>query len=186
MIHETAIVEEGSVIGQNTSIWHHSHVRKGARIGDNCVLGKNVYIDVGVKLGNNIKVQNNVSVYDGVTLEDGVFVGPHVSFTNDLIPRAVNVDGSLKKESDWKVSKTLVKKGASIGTGSVILPGIILGEFSMMGAGSVVTKSIPDYGLAYGVPAKLVGYVCKCGKKLGDLSLKGKQTCKYCSSKILI
>src|SRR3989344_3870623 len=186
MIHETAIVEEGSLVGQNTSIWHHSHVRKGARIGNSCVLGKNVYVDTGVIIGNKVKIQNNVSVYDGVILEDGVFVGPHVSFTNDLIPRAVNIDGSLKKENDWEIKKTLVKKGASIGTSSVILPGLTIGEFAMIGAGSVVTKSIPDYGLVLGVPAKLVGYVCKCGKKIGDLSLKGKQVCKYCKSEILI
>jgi len=186
MIHKTAEIEEGSKIGKNTNIWHYVHVRKNAIVGENCILGKNVYIDSNTRIGNNVKIQNNVSVYEGVNLEDGVFVGPHVTFTNDLEPRAINIDGSLKKGSNWNISKTLVKKGTSIGAGSVILCNITIGEFAMIGAGSVVTKNVPDYGLVYGVPAKLVGYVCKCGKKLGDNSLKGKQVCKYCKTEILI
>ena len=186
MIHKTAEVEDGAKIGDNTNIWHYVHVRKGSIIGSNCILGKNVFIDSGTKLGNNIKVQNNVSIYDGVSIEDGVFVGPHVTFTNDLIPRAINIDGSIKKGSDWSISKTLIKKGASIGAGSVILPGIIVGEFAMIGAGSVVTKNIPNFALVYGTPAKHMGYVCKCGKKLGDTNLKGKIKCQHCKSEILI
>jgi len=186
MIHKTADVEEGALIGSNTKIWHLSHVRKGAKLGENCILGKNVFVDSGVLIGNNVKIQNNVSVYEGVTLEDGVFIGPHTTFTNDVNPRAINVDGTLKQGSDWKLSKTLVKKGASIGAGSVILCNLSIGEFALIGAGSVVTKDVPAYGLAYGVPAKLVGYVCKCGKKLGDLSLKGKIKCDSCKSEIVI
>lgn len=186
MIHKTADVEDGTIIGKNTKIWHLCHVRKGAKIGENCVLGKNVFIDSEAVLGNNVKLQNNVSVYSGVTIEDGVFIGPHVTFTNDLIPRAINVDGSLKAGNDWELVKTLVKKGASIGAGSVILPGITLGEFCMVGAGSVVTKDVPTYGLVYGTPAKPAGYVCKCGRKLGDNNLKGKIKCSYCKSEIII
>ncbi|MBS3171259.1 N-acetyltransferase [Candidatus Woesearchaeota archaeon] len=186
MIHKTADVEEGASIGNNTNIWHQCHVRKGAKIGENCILGKNVFVDSGAILGNNVKIQNNVSVYEGVTLEDGVFVGPHTTFTNDVQPRAINIDGSLKKGLDWKLSKTLVKKGASIGAGSVVLCNLTIGEFAMVGAGSVVTKEVPAYGLVYGVPAKLIGYVCKCGKKLGDIYLKGKVKCGFCKSEIII
>ncbi len=186
MIHKTAEVEQGSLIGDNTSIWHYTHIRKGSVIGNSCILGKNVYIDSGAKIGNNVKIQNNVSVYDGVEIQDGVFIGPHVTFTNDLEPRAVNIDGSLKKASDWKISKTLIKKGASIGAGSVILSGISIGEFAMIGAGSVVTKNIPNFALVYGVPAKHKGYVCKCGKKLGDTNLNGKIKCQHCKSEIIL
>ena len=127
-------------------------------------LSKGVYVDFGVKIGDNVKIQNNVSVYHGVTIEDGVFVGPHVCFTNDKKPRAVNEDGSLKAADDWQVSKTIVKKGASIGANSTILPGITIGKFSLIGAGSVVTKDVPDYGLVYGNPAKLKGSVDKKGE----------------------
>ena len=147
-IHETAEVDKRAKIGENTSIWHHSQVRENAKIGDNCTFGKNVYIDHNVVIGNNVKIQNNVSVYFGVTLEDGVFIGPHVSFMNDKLPRSINPDGSLKtggtEAEDWKVSKTLVKKGASIGTGSLIMPGLTIGEFAMIGAGSIVTKDVPN------------------------------------------
>ena len=186
MIHKTAEVEEGASIGENTNIWHYSHIRKGSTIGSNCVLGKNVFVDSGAKIGNNVKIQNNVSVYDGVTIEDGVFVGPHVTFTNDLEPRAINPDGSLKKSSDWKISQTLVKKGSSIGAASVIICGITIGEFAMIGAGSVVTKNVPNFALVYGTPAKHMGYVCKCGKKLGDTNLSGKIKCSHCKSEIII
>jgi len=165
MIHKTADVSKDAVIGENTSIWHHCHVREFARIGKNCTLGKNVYIDHHVSIGNNVKIQNNVSVFHGVTIEDNVFVGPHVCFTNDKIPRAVNHDGTIKSAKDWITEKTVVKKGASIGAAATILP-VTIGEWAMVGAGSVVTKDVPPHGLVLGTPAKLVGSVCKCGKKL--------------------
>ncbi len=163
-IQETSIVSDKAKIGAGTKIWHHAQIREDATIGENCIIGKNVYIDFGVKIGSNVKIQNNASVYHGVTLEDGVFVGPHVCFTNDKLPRAINEDGSLKKESDWKVEQSLVKKGASIGAGAVILPGITIGEFAMVGAGAVVTKDVPDYSLAFGNPALVVGTVTKKGE----------------------
>lgn len=164
-IHPTAEVSKKSKIGSKTVIWNQSQIRDGARVGNNCIIGKNTYIDKNVILGNNVKVQNNVSVYQGVTLEDGVFVGPHTCFTNDKNPRAINPNGTLKKSTDWNVAKTVVEKGASIGAGSIILPGIKIGKFAFVGAGSVVTKNIPDHGLVYGNPAKLKGYVCCCGEK---------------------
>jgi len=154
-IHPTAIVEEGAEIGEGTKIWHHVHVRKGAKIGKNCILGKDVYIDQDVVIGNGVKLQNRVSVYHGVTIEDDVFVGPHATFTNDMYPRALN--------KEWKGVKTLVKKGASIGAGAVIVCDTVIGEYAMVGAGAVVTKDVPPFGLVLGVPAKLKGFVCYCG-----------------------
>src|SRR3989344_2444054 len=167
-IHPTAIVDSNVRIGEGTSIWHHVHVRENASLGKNCVVGKNSYIDHQVSLGNNVKIQNNCSVYHGVTIHDGVFVGQHVCFTNDKVPRAVNPDGTLKSAQAWEVSKTTVGMGASIGAHSVILPGVSIGSWAMIGAGSVVTKNVPDYALVFGSPAKLAGYVCKCGRKLVD------------------
>src|SRR3989338_7091766 len=127
-IHKTAEISDKAKIGKDTAIWHHSHVRENAKIGNNCIIGKNVYIDFDVEIGNKVKIQNNSSVYHGVKIEDGVFIGPHVCLTNDKNPRAINKDGSLKKGSDWQISKILVREGASIGAGSTILPSITIGK----------------------------------------------------------
>lgn len=178
-IHPTAEVSEKAKIGEGTSIWNQSQVRENAVIGKNCIISKNVYIDCGVTIGSNVKIQNNVSVYHGVTVEDGAFIGPHVCFTNDLLPRSITEAGELKGTDDWTLSKTLVKQGASIGTNSTIICGITLGRFSLIGAGSVVTKDIPDHGLAYGNPAKLRGYVCFCGQKLENIN--SKYVCSKCN-----
>ena len=159
-IHPTAIVEEDVVIGEGTRIWHFVHVRKGARIGKNCNIGKGVYIDTGVVIGNNVKIQNFVSVYRGVTLEDDVFIGPHATFTNDLFPRSFN--------KEWKIVPTLVKRGASIGANATIVCGVTIGRYAMVGAGAVVTKNVPDFGLVYGNPARLKGFVCYCGRPLRE------------------
>jgi UDP-2-acetamido-3-amino-2,3-dideoxy-glucuronate N-acetyltransferase len=163
---DKAIISKDAEIGKNTKIWHFTQIRENAKIGDNCIIGKNVYIDSGVKIRNNVKIQNNSSIYHGSEIEDGVFIGPHVCLTNDKLPRAITEDGKLKTEKDWKVGKILVKKGASIGAGSIILPDVTIGEFAMVGAGSVVTKDVPDYGLVYGNPAKPQGKVDKSGKKI--------------------
>jgi UDP-2-acetamido-3-amino-2,3-dideoxy-glucuronate N-acetyltransferase len=165
-IHPTADVSDKAVIGDGTSIWHHSQVREGVHLGKNCILGKGVYVDNDVTIGDNVKIQNYVSVYHGVTLEDGVFVGPHVCFTNDMRPRAINPDGSLKAADDWVLSLTLIKGGAALGANSTIRCGVTIGEWAMIGSGSVVTRDIPAYGLAAGNPAKLRGFVCPCGEKL--------------------
>ena len=158
-IHPTAIVEPKSYIGAYTRIWHFAHIRDGAIIGEDCTIGKDVFVDAGARIGNRCKIQNGVSVYNGVTLEDEVFVGPNVTFTNDKHPRAVG---------DWTVSHTLVKHGASIGAGAVLVAGITIGEYAMIGAGAVVTKDVPRHALVYGNPAQIVGYVCKCGRHLAE------------------
>lgn len=171
-IHPTAEVSPKAEIGEGSSIWHQAQVREKATIGKNCIIGKGVYVDEGVSLGDNVKIQNYVSVYHGVTIEDGVFVGPHVCFTNDLKPRAVNPDGSLKAADDWVLSLTLIRKGAALGANSTIRCGITIGAWAMIGSGSVVTKDIPDYGLAWGNPARLHGFVCPCGERLEKESLR--------------
>lgn len=165
-IHQTSEVSDQAIIGEGTSIWLHCQVRPGARIGKNCNFGKGVYIDNDVQVGDNVKIQNYSSVYHGVTLEDGVFVGPHVCFTNDLRPRAINPDGTLKSTEDWVVTKTLICKGAALGANSTIRCGVTVGEWAMVGSGSVVTKDVPAYGLVYGNPARLHGFVCPCGNFL--------------------
>lgn len=165
-IHPTAEVSERAHIGEGSSIWHQAQVREDARIGTNCIISKGVYIDAGVTIGDNVKIQNYVSVYHGVTIEDGVFVGPHVCFTNDLRPRAINPDGSLKSADDWVLSKTLIQRGAAIGANSTIRCGITIGEWAMIGAGSVLTRNVPDYALVWGNPGRLHGFVCPCGEKL--------------------
>ncbi|MBN1887084.1 MAG: N-acetyltransferase [Thermoflexales bacterium] len=124
-------------------------------------------MDAGVHIGHNVKIQNGISVYHGVTLEDGVFCGPHCVFTNDRQPRAINPDGSLKSIDDWAISQTLVRSGASIGAHATIVCGVTIGRWAMVGAGAVVTRDVPDYGLVYGNPARLHGFVCPCGEKLG-------------------
>lgn len=163
-IHPTAEVSDKAQIGEGSSVWHHAQVREGVKIGSNCIIGKGVYVDAGVPIGDNVKIQNYVSVYHGVALEDGVFVGPHVCFTNDMRPRAVNPDGSLKAADDWVLSETRIKKGAALGANSTIRCGITVGEWGMVGSGSVVTKDVPAHGLAYGNPARLHGFVCACGE----------------------
>ena len=159
--HPTAVVESDE-IGEGTRIWHFVHVRGGAKIGKNCNIGKSVYIDVGVEIGNNVKIQNFASIYRGVKIEDDVFIGPSVTFTNDLYPRAFIW-------SEQKIVPTVVRRGASIGAGSTILCGITIGEYAMVGAGSVVTRDVSPFALVYGNPAKLRGFVCYCGKKLEDV-----------------
>jgi len=179
-IHSTADVSERASIGDGTSIWHHAQVRERAKIGSNCIIGKGVYVDADVSIGDNVKIQNYVSVYHGVTIEDGVFVGPHVCFTNDLRPRAVNPDGSLKAADDWAFSKTLVKRGAALGANSTIRCGITIGEWAMVGSGSMVAGDAPAHGLVYGNPARLHGFVCACGEKLEDAKKKGNLMLAKC------
>ena len=174
-IHPTAEVSERAEIGEGTSIWHQTQVREGARIGRNCILAKGVYVDAGVVLGDNVKVQNYVSIYHGVTIEDGVFCGPHCVFTNDKRPRAINADGSLKAADDWELTPTLVKKGASIGANAVIVCGLTVGEWAMIGSGAVVSRDVPSHGLVWGNPARLHGFVCPCGQWLqGDKETGGR------------
>jgi UDP-2-acetamido-3-amino-2,3-dideoxy-glucuronate N-acetyltransferase len=163
-VHKSADVSDKAIIGEGTRIWNWVQVRENVKIGKNCILSKGVYIDSGVTIGDNVKIQNNVSVYHGVTIEDGVFLGPHVCFTNDKLPRAINPDGSLKDAADWLVSETVVRRGASIGANTTILPGVIIGTFALVGSGSVVSKNVADFALVYGNPARVYGRVDESGK----------------------
>ncbi len=181
-IHPTAEVHSTAEIGAGTSIWNQCQVRENAVIGANCILGKDSYVDFGVHIGDNVKIQNGALVYHGTTLESGVFVGPGAIFTNDKLPRAINPDGSLKSDDDWAVGETTVRYGASIGAGAVILPGVTVGRFALVGAGAVVTKDVPDYGLVLGNPARLMGYACKCGAKLAEKE-SGVYECPNCGER---
>ncbi len=181
-VHATAEVSDQAVIGEGTSIWHHCQIRPGAKIGENCILGKGVYVDSDVQIGSNVKIQNYVSVFHGVTLEDGVFVGPHVCFTNDLQPRAINPDGSPKSATDWVVSPTRICYGAALGANSTIRCGVTIGRWAMVGSGSVVTRDVPDYGLVYGNPARLHGFVCTCGTRFAEQEVHGDQVTARCPS----
>lgn len=169
-VHPTAEVEPEAEVGAGTRIWRQAHVRGGARIGEQCNIGKGVFVDAHVHIGSRVKIQNHSSVFEGVTLEDGVFVGPHVCFTNDLFPRAITPAGELKSADDWEVTSTVVRYGASIGGGSVIRCGVTIGEFALVGAGSVVTRDVLPYTLVFGNPARPHGYVCRCAHPLSRLS----------------
>ena len=151
-------IVETEEIGAGTKIWHFAHVREKAKIGKNCNIGKGVYIDTEVEIGDNVKIQNFVSVYKGVTIEDDVFIGPGVTFTNDLYPRSFIWNDDI-------IAHTKVKKGASIGAHATIIGGITIGEYALVGAGSVVTKDVVPFGLVYGNPARLAGFVCSCGHR---------------------
>ena len=176
-IHESACVDENVTIGEGTKIWHFSHIIKGSSLGKKCVIGQNVSIGPEVSLGDRCKVQNNVSIYKGVTLEDEVFCGPSCVFTNVYNPRAF-----IERKHEFM--ETTVKKGATIGANATIVCGITIGKYSMIGAGSVVKSSVPDYTIVAGVPAKQVGWVCNCGTtlKFND----NYALCSYCSNEYIL
>jgi UDP-2-acetamido-3-amino-2,3-dideoxy-glucuronate N-acetyltransferase len=165
-IHPTAEVSDQAVIGDGTSIWHLVQVREGVHIGKKCIVGKDVYIDFDVQIGDHVKIQNSALIYHGATIEDGVFIGPQACLTNDRYPRSITPDGSLKGADDWVVGPILIRYGASVGAGALILPDVTVGRFAMVAAGSVVTRDVPDHALVLGIPAKVVGYVCKCGERM--------------------
>lgn len=170
-VHESSYVDESCQIGEGTKIWHFSHIMKGCKIGRRCNIGQNVVISPDVVLGEGVKIQNNVSVYTGVICEDDVFLGPSCVFTNVINPRAF-----IERKSEYR--KTVIKKGASIGANATIVCGHDVGRYALVGAGSVVTKEIPDYAMVYGVPAEIRGWVCRCGKQL---EFSGTQAvCKNC------
>lgn len=159
-VHESSFVDESVVIGENTKIWFFCHIQAGARIGSNCSFGQNVNVSNNVKIGDGCKIQNNVSLYEGVELEDYVFCGPSMVFTNDLTPRAKYPKGS----AGYK--KTILHTGASIGANATIVCGHEIGKWAMVAAGAVVTKDVSNYALVAGIPAKQIGWVCECGKRL--------------------
>tara|TARA_B100000963_G_scaffold356638_1_gene377133 strand:- start:25517 stop:26080 length:564 start_codon:yes stop_codon:yes gene_type:complete len=160
-IHESCFIDHDVEIGEGTKIWHFSHIQSNTKIGKNVVLGQNVNTGSNVVIGDNCKVQNNVSIYEGVQLEDGVFCGPSCVFTNVITPRAF-----IRTREEYK--KTLIRKGASIGANATIVCGVTVGKYAMIGAGSVVTKDVPNFALVYGNPAKQNGWVSKLGQKLND------------------
>lgn len=174
-VHPSSYVDEDCSIGKGTKIWHFSHIMSGCTIGERCNIGQNVVISPGVKLGDGCKIQNNVSVYTSVECEDGVFLGPSCVFTNVINPRAF-----IERKSEYR--RTLIKKGASIGANATIVCGHDIGKYAFVGAGSVVTKNVPDYALVYGTPARVHGYVCECGEALhfaGDTAVCGACGKKY-------
>jgi UDP-2-acetamido-3-amino-2,3-dideoxy-glucuronate N-acetyltransferase len=169
--HPTADVHADSVIGDHTQIWHYTQIRERTRIGAECKIAKNVYIDFDVVIGDRCKIQNNCSIYHGARLGNGVFLGPHVVVLNDKVPRAVNPDGSIKDTDDWQVSGVTVGDGAAIGGGCTLLPGVCVGRWALVGAGSVVTRDVPDHAMVYGNPARIVGFVDRMGRPLRFESL---------------
>lgn len=171
-VHESSYIDEEVEIGDDTKIWHFSHIQKGAIIGSNCTLGQNVNISNNVKIGCHVKIQNNVSVYEGVKLEDYVFCGPSMVFTNDLTPRA-----KYPKQTD-NYKETIIKEGATIGANVTVVCGHCVGRHAMIAAGAVVTKDVPDYALMAGVPAKRIGWSCECGT-----ILKKELSCQTCGKK---
>ena len=167
--HPTAVIDDGCLIGDETKIWHFSHIMAGCKIGNRCNIGQNVVVSPEVILGDNVKVQNNVSIYTGVICEDDVFLGPSMVFTNILNPRSAIVRHD-------KYIKTVVKKGASIGANATIICGNTLGMYSLIGAGAVVTKDVPDYALVVGNPSKQIGWVSEYGHRL-KFDANGLATC---------
>jgi UDP-2-acetamido-3-amino-2,3-dideoxy-glucuronate N-acetyltransferase len=175
-VHGSAIVDDGARIGKGTKIWHFSHVCGSAKIGEKCVIGQNVYIAPNVVIGNNVKIQNNVSVYEGVVLEDDVFCGPSMVFTNVINPRS-----AVCRRDEFK--NTLVKKGATIGANATVVCGHTVGRCAFIGAGTVVTKDVPDYALIIGVPGRIAGYMCECGIKLAFK--KDSAVCASCTKRYI-
>ena len=168
-VHETAVVAPTARVGATTRVWHFCHVMEHAHIGDHCVLGQNCFVGRGVRIGDRTRLQNNVSVYEGVTLEEDVFCGPSVVFTNVLRPRA-----TLDRKAEF--GATLIRRGATLGANATILPGITIGEFAFVGAGAVVTRSVPAHALVVGSPARQSGWVSRAGERL-DFDAEGSARC---------
>lgn len=174
-VHESAYVDDGVTIGAGTKIWHFSHIMAGAKIGENCTLGQNVFVAKNVRIGNHVKIQNNVSVYEGVVLEDEVFCGPSVVFTNVKTPRS-----AFPRNRSEDYLPTVVKYGATIGANATIVCGVTIGEWAFVAAGAVVTKDVPPYTLVAGVPARRIGWVCRCGMPLSFPEEGGVAQCAHC------
>ncbi|WP_223068708.1 acyltransferase [Paenibacillus caui] len=172
-VHPTAIVDEGAAIGEDTRVWHYSHISGTSVIGKRCSLGQNVYVADRVLIGNNVKIQNNVSVYEGVILEDDVFCGPSMVFTNVRTPRS-----AFPRNKSEDYLHTVVKRGASIGANATVVCGVTIGEWAMIAAGAVITRDVPAYALYAGVPARRTGWACECGQTL--VFQQGQAVCGHC------
>jgi len=177
-VHETSVVDSPCIIGEGTKIWHFSHIMSNSVIGDKCNIGQNVVVSPEVILGNNVKVQNNVSIYTGVVCEDDVFLGPSMVFTNIINPRSAVIRRDMYQ-------KTIVKKGSSIGANSTIICGNTIGKYSLIGAGSVVTKDVKSYALVVGNPARQIGWVSEFGHRL-NFDLNGLAICKESNDKYIL
>lgn len=174
-IHPSAIVEEGASIGIGVQIWHHSHVRAGARIGSGCMLGKNVFVDGEAVLGDRVRIQNNVSIYSGVQIEDEVFVGPSAVFTNDQVPRV---------SSEWSVSTTVVRQGASIGANSTLVAPLEIGRWALVAAGAVVIHDVLPNQIVAGNPAAPIGWICRCANTRVDRTAS-ELICDHCGTSLI-
>lgn len=167
-VHASADLEDDVSIGPGTSVWHRAQIRTGARVGADCVIGGGVFIDAGVTIGDRVKIQSGALVYHGVTVDDGVFIGPGAILTNDRFPRSITPDGVLADADDWVVSPIHLHTGCSIGAGAVVVAGNDVGPYALVGAGAVVTRTVPSHALVVGNPARRIGWVCACGQRLAD------------------
>ena len=177
-VHESSYVDEGAQIGAGSKIWHFCHVMGNTKIGERCNIGQNVFVAADVTIGNNVKIQNNVSLYTGVVVEDDVFLGPSMVLTNVINPRS-----HVSRKDEYK--STLIKRGASVGANATIVCGVTLGRYCFIGAGSVITRNIPDYALVYGNPGRVQGWMCQCGVRLEFESLDGQEQaiCPECGER---
>ncbi len=184
MIHPTAEIGAEARVGAGTKVWNQCQIRNGAWVGENCVIGTGVYIDTDVRLGDRCKVENQACLFRGVTIGDDVFIGPGALLLNDRRPRASGAIGNPKTEDDWEAVPITIGDGASVGAGSVVLPGCDVGAHAMVGAGSVVTRSVPSHALAYGNPARLHGFVCDCGAQLRVGDKASRAVCLACAKTV--
>jgi UDP-2-acetamido-3-amino-2,3-dideoxy-glucuronate N-acetyltransferase len=169
-IHADADVDQNAIIAADAKIWDFARIRSGSSIGSGTIVGRNAYVDSDVIIGKNCKIQNNALIYSPAVIADGVFIGPGAILTNDLNPRAINEDQTLKSATDWKIQRVEVQTGASIGAGAICVAPVIIGSWAMVGAGAVVVKNVPNYALVVGNPAKQIGWVGKSGLKLEKVS----------------
>lgn len=174
--HETSLIDINARIGSGTRIWQFCNIMDNVKIGSECNIGQGVFIESGVEIGNHVKIKNNVAIYNGVVCEDDVFLGPNCVFTNVINPRSF-----IERKAEFRT--TTIKKGATIGANATIVCGHVIGEYSMIGAGSVVTKDIPDYALVMGNPARIKGYVCQCGERLDKADTEFEYVCVRCGKK---